>query len=96
MTVKTSSSKLRDFLNNIGRSDWTYKSYLEKQQEIEDIKPEIEYMSTQDWINFSSKFVESIDGSKVDTKTGLSRKEFLEYIKSSYLPNSEFDEDDWW
>jgi hypothetical protein len=91
-----SSQKLRDFLNNITRSDWTYKSYLEKQQDVEEIDVEIRKMCTQDWINFSSKFVESIDGSKVDTKTGLSRKEFLEYIKSSYLPNSEFDEDDWW
>jgi hypothetical protein len=90
-----SSQKLRDFLNNITRSDWTYKSYLEKQQEIEDIKPEIEHMSTQDWINFSSKFVESIDGSKVDTKTGLSRKEFLEYIKTGHLPNKEFFDDYW-
>jgi hypothetical protein len=86
------SSKLRDFLRRLGTKGWSYGEWLEDQIPN---PPDPHYMSTEDWIDFSSKFVESVNGSKVNSETGLSRKEFLEYMKSGYLPNKEFFDDYW-
>ena len=89
-------SKLRDFINGIIRPDWTYKRWLE-QQESNDTEFDSEYivpMSSADWIRFSKEFVSSINNSKVDPKTGMSHKEFLDYLATSYYPNKEFEDDD--
>ena len=88
-----SSQKLKDFLNGLYRNEWTYKHWLERQSE-EKIEAVIEPMGSQDWLQFSSKFVESINGSKVNVNTGLSDKEFLRQMKDGYVPNKEFDDDD--
>ena len=88
-----SSQKLKDFLNGLYRNEWTYKHWLKRQGEGK-IEAVIEPMGSQDWLQFSSKFVESINGSKVNVNTGLSDKEFLRQMKDGYVPNKEFDDDD--
>ena len=83
------SNKLRRFLYR----GWAYADWLEEQNPEE---PEPHYMTTQDWLNFASKFIDEVNGSKVNPESGLSRKEFLEYMKDGSLPNKQFEEDEDW
>lgn len=84
--------RLRNWLRKLKTKGWSYADWLEDQ---EPELPDPYYMTTEDWIDFSSKFVASINGSKVNPETGLSREEFLEYLKNGYLPNKEFFDDYW-
>jgi hypothetical protein len=92
-----SSQKLRDFLKNIGREDWSWKGYSEKYLGNGKINAIVEPMGSKDWLRFArTGMIESINDSKVNPKSGMSNEEMLEYLKSSYIPNSEFDDDDDW
>ena len=92
-----SSQKLRDFLKIIVQEDWSWKGYSEKYLGDVKINFIVEPMGSKDWLRFAQTgIIESINGSKVNLKSGMSNEEMLEYLKSSYVPNSEFDDDDDW
>lgn len=56
-------------------------------------EPEIAttYLGSRDWSRFKATFMEEYGGEKVQTYSGMTHSEFLEYIKSGYKENSEFD-----
>ena len=83
------TDKLRSFINKLGKSEWTYESYLRKQEEMIPQLPQYEPgMGSKDWLRFSKIFIE---GAHPDS--GLTNQEMIEYIRSSYYPNKEFDYD---
>jgi hypothetical protein len=88
----TDTTKLRQFLKNLGKDDWSYSGWLESQESLEPSLPEYEpAMSGSDWLRFSKLFVE---GTNPDS--GMTNQEMLVYITTSYYPNKEFDEErDW-
>jgi len=40
-------------------------------------------LSQKDWYEFSKKYIDEFGGSKINPDTGLSHKEFLDYLKDS-------------
>ena len=40
-------------------------------------------LSREDWYKFSKNHIEEFDGSKVNSETGMSDREFLDYMKDS-------------
>ncbi len=56
-------------------------------------EPEInkEPLSSSDWLRFKARFIQEYNGEEVQQYSGMTHSEFLEYIKSGYKENSEFD-----
>ena len=40
-------------------------------------------LSREDWYKFSKNYIQEFDGSKVNSETGMSNKEFLDYMNNS-------------
>ena len=40
-------------------------------------------LSREDWYEFSKNYLEEFDGSKINSETGMSNKEFLDYMNNS-------------
>ena len=50
-----------------------------------------EPLSSSDWLRFKARFIQEYNGEEVQQYSGMTHSEFLEYIKSGYKENSEFD-----
>ena len=46
-------------------------------------KPPVEEIKREDWYKFTSGFVEEVDGKKVNEETGMTNKEYLDFLRDS-------------
>jgi len=44
-------------------------------------KQPVKEIKSSDWYKFTSDFVEEMDGNKVNKETGMTNKEYLDYLK---------------
>lgn len=83
------SNQATDILTMIRqRQDPNYKPPPDPTREIK----------SSDWYKFTSDFVEEMDGNKVNKETGMTNKEYLDYLKDrNSIAGSSVDQDqkDW-
>lgn len=61
-------------------------------------KQPVKEIKSSDWYKFTSNFVEEMDGNKVNKETGMTNKEYLDYLKDrNSIAGSSVDQDqkDW-
>ena len=57
-------------------------------------KPPIREIKRSDWYKFTKDFVEEVDGKRVNKETGMTDKEYLDYLRdSNSIAGSTVDQD---